>query len=555
MEVMNKNSISLILLCLIKNCLCGGTEYYNIPTKANAGQKQIEALESELFPKDVRDGYNSFTNPSKNPKTKNIKIQVIQKKLTPQKACVIYNNYIFEKLIEATEGEKIQKDLQDKNVACIIKNYLLPYSSFYLCKLLGYPVKDCERNFYTNLENVKKKNALIFVAPDYLNYLKDFKELNIVRYALSNLLSENTSHQIKFERPNQRALALWEIFIASILKTLQELDNETYNDFVFKFYSPNSQKGLLLNWEEFWDNYQDQAKALALKKRIKERAQAIKASFYESIKIMPKFTNCANNIQQIFAGIFKNINKFVFIKKKNQINQIWDAIIDSDTFSIIDILFAKGMLYYTAKVYLAHGIEPIYPNDVLGVSHCILLATMKQSILFNTENPLARMMIHQSANEESAHGAQKLKEAIAIATRGTEEAKKKKEELDQLLAEKKEQAEKYKQQTKEKEQKTLDDLDDIFGLDKANQESTISFQKTIITEDEYKALLEQACSTGDVMQHGSHATMRMTLEDEKGEARQVQVQGYKKHGSALKKGGKGKKNYAVLEQKEKKDPK
>ena len=552
---MNKNSISLILLCLIKNFLCGGTEYYNIPTKANAGQKQIEALESELFPKDVRNGYNSFTNPSKNPKTKNIKIQVIQKKFTPQKACAIYNNYIFEKLIEATEGEKIQKDLQDKNVACIIKNYLLPYSSFYLCKLLGYPVKDCERNFYTNLENVKKKNALIFVAPDYLNYLKDSKELNIVRYAASNLLNEKTSHQIKFERPYQQALALWEIFIASILKTIQELDNEIYNDFVFKFYSQHSQKGLLLNWEEFWYKYQDQAKALTLKKLIKERAKAIKASFYESIKIMPEFTNCTNNIQQIFVSIFRNINQLVFIKKQNQINQILDAIIDSDTFSIIDVLFTKGILYYPAKVYLVQEIEPIYPNDVLGVSRCILLATMKQSILFNAENSFAKMIIHQSANEESAYGAQKLKEAIATTTRAREEAQKKKEEIDQLLTEKKEQAEKHKQQAKEKEQKTLDELDDLFGADKPKKKPAISFQKTVITEDEYKALLEQACSTGDVMQHGSHATMRMTLENENSEARQVQVQGYKKHGSALKKGGKGKKNYAILEQKEQKDQK
>lgn len=47
------------------------------------------------------------------------------------------------------------------------------------------------------------------------------------------------------------------------------------------------------------------------------------------------------------------------------------------------------------------------------------------------------------------------------------------------------------------------------------------------------------------MQRGSHATMRMTLENENGEERQVQ--GCRKHGSALKKGGKGKKTYAILE--------
>ena len=170
-------------------------------------------------------------------------------------------------------------------------------------------------------------------------------------------------------------------------------------------------------------------------------------------------------------------------------------------------------------------------------------------------NLFAKMIIHQSANEESAYGAQKLKEAIATATKEREEVQKKKEEIDQLLAEKKEQAEKYKQQAKEKEQKTLDDLDDIFGADKSKEKPAISFQKTVITEAEYKALLEQACSTGDVMQHGSHTTMRVTLKNENGEERKVQVQGYKTHGSALKKGGKGKKSYAVLEQKEKKDPK
>ena len=54
---MNRKLISLTTLCLIKNCLWGGIEYYNTPSKANVGQKQIEALEAELFPKEVRDIY------------------------------------------------------------------------------------------------------------------------------------------------------------------------------------------------------------------------------------------------------------------------------------------------------------------------------------------------------------------------------------------------------------------------------------------------------------------------------------------------------------------
>ena len=63
-----------------------------------------------------------------------------------------------------------------------------------------------------------------------------------------------------------------DLFVALFycLCLLHEVYSEMYNDFIFKVYSPYSQKGLFLNWEEFWYNYQDRTKALTLKKLIKK---------------------------------------------------------------------------------------------------------------------------------------------------------------------------------------------------------------------------------------------------------------------------------------------
>ena len=374
----------------------------------------------------------------------------------------------------------------------------------------------------------------------------------IIRHILSDLLSERTSCQIHFEHPNQSTFAFYEIFIAHVLNEIQEHSHSIYVDFTC-FYSQHFQKGLLLAWEAFWSEQKEQAKRL--KKIIKKNAKEIKSSFYNSIKTMPQFKNVGDNLQETFHCVFNKLNKCVFTEMQNLLEHIFDDFMNSDNFSLVDILFANGILYYPAKLYLAHEILPIHSLDIVESHNYVLFVSMKLPVLLKPQTTLPQMLMQQNANDEFNYSVQKLKEAIAETTKKLDEKQKGKDEINQFFDEKKAHAAKHKQQPKTKEQKTLSDLDDVFGVDKSNDEVAISFEKTVITEEDYKALLEQACSTGNVMQHGSHATMRMTMANENGEERQIQVQGYKKHGSALKKGGKEKKTYAVLEKKQRKDQK
>lgn len=207
-----------------------------------------------------------------------------------------------------------------------------------------------------------------------------------------------------------------------------------------------------------------------------------------------------------------------------------------------------GKLTYPAKVYLKHNIIPIYPDKLIDICFYFLLTEIKTQILFPFEiSDLTSFLMYTNAYQEKEEAFKRINESGQKIKNQRNEEKAKEEKLQQLLLEKKTQAAENKQQPKAKSQKSLNDLDITFGVSKPNVRCINSFKKTTITEKEYKSLLERSCSIGNIIQHGSHATMRMTLKDETGKEHRIQVQGHAKHGSSLKKCGNTKKSYAILE--------
>lgn len=540
----------ITLLCLTQNFLFGIVEYYNPPAQATIQQKQMEALEARLFHREISIRYNNFTHPLINPKISQIRKQVLSGKIQSKDALLIYNDYAFDKLLNLINNndDEVKKLLAKDPYVFLIKLCLVPYSSFYFMKLMGQPIDVCQSSFYKNRKNVIDCASIANVASEFLIYLSNSAVLNPIRYILSDIVfHKSTSCQIDFYQPNRIKFTLWEIFILHILNTLKSLEEDVFLEFV-AFYNNNSTMGLLLTWEKFWDERQE--KAICLKEKIKTEnlTEHINELFYASIQTMPPLLNINNDLKQILeCNFFLKLSNY-FSNEKKQIKQLLTVFWCTHNFSLIDVLFHMGKLTYPAKIYLKHNIIPIYPDKLIDICFYFLLTEIKTQILSPFEiSDLATFLMYANAYQEKEEAFKRINESVQKIKDKIKEEKEREEKLQQLLLEKKTQAAENKQQPKAKSQKTLNDLDITFGVSKPNVRCINSFKKTTITEKEYKNLLEQSCTTGNVMQHGSHATMRMTLKDENGETRQIQVQGYLKHGNALNRRDKGKKSYAILE--------